>query len=119
MIKVFISQPMRGKTEQEIMEERERAIKAAMRHVMRHVEGDTVKVLESYFACYQGMKPLFYLGKSIELLSEADIAYFAQGWENARGCRIENTCAKEYGLYVIEDNGENEAIYVPEECPLP
>ena len=42
-------------------------------------------------------KPLWYLGKSLELLSTADIAYFAKGWEEARGCRIEHECAEEYG----------------------
>jgi hypothetical protein len=48
-----------------------------------------------------------FLGKSLELLSTADIAYFAKGWENARGCRIENTCAIEYGIAVIEDYTED------------
>ena len=48
-----------------------------------------------------------FLGKSLELLSTADIAYFAKGWENARGCRIENTCAIEYGITVIEDYTED------------
>lgn len=45
--------------------------------------------------------PLWYLGKSLELLSTADIAYFAPGWNEARGCRIENQCAKEYGIEKI------------------
>ena len=44
-----------------------------------------------------------HVGKSLELLSSADIAYFAKGWEEARGCKIENTCAVEYGITVIED----------------
>ena len=39
---------------------------------------------------------------SLQLLAKADIAYFAPGWEDARGCKIENTCAKEYGIQVIE-----------------
>lgn len=32
--------------------------------------------------------------------------YFAKGWEDARGCRIENQCAIEYGIEVIEDYTE-------------
>lgn len=114
-MKLFISQPMRGKSEQEILKVRKRAIESAM----QHVEGEPVEVLDSYFTGYDGKNPLFYLAKSIELLSEADMVYFAQGWKDARGCRIENTCAKEYGLYVIEDNGKNEAVNIPEESPLP
>lgn len=51
-------------------------------------------------------RPLWFLGKSLELLSTADIVYFAKGWEDARGCRIENQCAIEYGIEVIEDYTE-------------
>lgn len=42
--------------------------------------------------------PLWYLGKSIELLSTADVAYFLKGWNTARGCRIEYMCANDYGI---------------------
>ena len=43
-MKIFISQPMRGKTDAEILAERERAIKAA-----KAKWGDDVEVLESFF----------------------------------------------------------------------
>ena len=47
---------------------------------------------------------LWYLGKSLELLADADIAVFAKGWREARGCQIEFKCAKEYGIsYICED----------------
>lgn len=100
MIKLFISQPMKGKTKEEILAVRERAIESAERHL-----GEKVEVIDSYFedAPNDGNVPLYHLGKSIMLLSTADVAYFAKGWEEARGCRIENTCAIEYGLDVIED----------------
>ncbi|MBQ8249080.1 MAG: DUF4406 domain-containing protein, partial [Clostridia bacterium] len=51
--------------------------------------------------------PLWFLGKAIQLLSEADVVYFAKGWEQARGCRIENNCARAYGIkLIIEDYTE-------------
>lgn len=63
-----------------------------------------VEVIDSFFQeAPADAKPLWYLAKSLELLATADVAYFAPGWENARGCRIENTCAVEYGIDVIED----------------
>lgn len=99
MKKLFISQPMRGKTDKEILTERRRAIVAAERHL-----GEKVEVIDSFFREFPvEARPLWFLGKSIELLSTADVAYFAKGWEDARGCRIENTCAVEYGIDVIED----------------
>lgn len=99
MKKLFISQPMRGKTDEEILKEREKAVASAEKHL-----GEKVEVIDSFFQNAPAeAKPLWFLGKSLELLSTADVAYFAPGWENARGCRIENTCAIEYGITVIED----------------
>lgn len=99
MKKLFISQPMRGKTDEEILQEREKAVAAAEKHL-----GEKVEVIDSFFQNAPAeAKPLWFLGKSLELLSTADVAYFAPGWKEARGCRIENTCAIEYGITVIED----------------
>lgn len=99
MKKLFISQPMRGKTNEEILAVREKAIESAERNL-----GEKVEVIDSFFEnAPVDTKPLWYLAKSIELLATADVAFFAKGWEEARGCRIENTCAIEYGIDVIED----------------
>ena len=99
MKKLFISQPMRGKTDDEILKEREKAVASAEKHL-----GEKVEVIDSFFQNAPAeAKPLWFLGKSLELLSTADVAYFAPGWKEARGCRIENTCAIEYGITVIED----------------
>lgn len=100
MKKVFISMPMRGKTDEEILKEREKA----MRSVEREFK-EPVAIIDSFFqGAPADAKPLWFLGKSLELLSTADAAYFAKGWEDARGCRIEHQCAVEYGIeLVIED----------------
>lgn len=102
MKKLFISQPMRGKTDEEILAERKKAIESAERNL-----GEPVEVIDSFFQnAPVDARPLWFLGKSLELLSTADIAYFAKGWEDARGCRIEKQCAIEYGIEVIEDYTE-------------
>ena len=98
-MKVFISQPMKGKTNEEIKAERNRLIGK-----VRALYGDDIEIIDSFFenapadAC-----PLWFLGKSLELLATADVAAFARGWRDARGCRIENICAIEYGIEVVED----------------
>lgn len=98
MKKLFISQPMAGKTDEEIFAERERAIKAA-EELLR----EPVEVIDSFFrSAPVGAKPLWFLGKSLELLSDADIAYFAKDWQKARGCKIEHECAVEYGIPRID-----------------
>ena len=98
MKKLFISQPMRGKSDEEILAERKKAIELAQEMI-----GEPVEVIDSFFQeAPADAKPLWFLGKSLELLSGVDVAYFAQGWEDARGCRIEHTCAVEYNIDRIE-----------------
>ena len=55
--------------------------------------------------------PLCYLAKSLENMSLCDVAYFCDGWEEARGCRIEHETAEAYGVDIIyaEDEEEPEA----------
>lgn len=103
MKKLFISQPMRNKTNEEILAVREKAIKSVEKNL-----GEKVEVIDSFFMNKpEEAHPLCLLGKSLELLSTADVVYFAKGWEEARECKIENTCAIEYGLpLIIEDYTE-------------
>ena len=98
MKRLFISQPMRGKSDDEILTERSDAIQAA-----KEALGEEVEVIESFFqGAPADARPLWFLGKSLELLSTADIAYFAPGWNEARGCRMERACAEAYGIPFIE-----------------
>ena len=98
MVKVFISQPMRGRSQEQIESERDATIARAA-----EILGD-VREVPSYFGPRgaEQMSPLECLGKSLELMSHADVAVFAPGWEEARGCRIEHACAVEYGVEIVE-----------------
>ena len=99
MTKVFISQPMKDKTEQEILEERANIFQLAKESF------PDAELIDSYFDDYEpsaGNVGLKYLAKSLELLADADVVYFAPGWDEARGCRIENECAIKYGIEVHE-----------------
>lgn len=93
LMRLFISQPMRGKTDEQILDERNYAISRA-----KKILGD-VEVIDSFFKDTPiDASPLWFLGKSLELLSTADVVYFCNGWDTARGCRIEQMCAVEYGI---------------------
>ena len=98
MKKIFISQPMKGKTNEQIEAERK-----AIKETLDKDYGTDYEIVDSFFKdAPHDAKPLWFLGKSIELLSTADIAVFAHGWDGARGCRIEHECAVQYGLEVVE-----------------
>lgn len=96
MKRVFISQPMNGRDDVEILETRASAARAAQEHLH-----ETVEIMDTFWPNDRGT-PLNLLGRSIMMLSQADLAVFAPGWDQARGCKIEHTCATEYGINILE-----------------
>lgn len=102
MKKLFISQPMRGLTDEEILKTREE-----IRVRAEQVIGKPIQLINSFIEEYPGeinkSIPVWYLGKSIQFLSQADIAYFGGDWRNARGCKIEHEIADAYDIKIIEE----------------
>lgn len=94
-MKVMISQPMRGKTEKQIRKEREKIVKELTEQ--GHEVVDTIFAEETPKDCDTA---LYYLSKSIEAIGKVDGVVFMEGWQLARGCRIENEIAREYGKFV-------------------
>lgn len=105
-MKAMLSQPMAGKTDEEIAATRERAIKA--------LEAQGYEVVNTLFTDEwykpENMKergveniPLCFLAKSLENMSKCHVAYFCKGWEQARGCRVEHEAAIAYGLTILHE----------------
>ncbi len=95
--KIFISQPMKGKTEVEIRNER--------KNLVEEIEKNGGEVIDSVFTEFDETTykttPLVYLAESIRLLAKADIAIFMPGYYEARGCRIEFDCCQKYDIDCI------------------
>lgn len=102
MKKIFISQPMRGWKKEEIL-----AFRNIIKMNLKNSLNEDIEIIDSYFEDYpreiNKNIPIYHLGKSIELLSQADIAYFGGDWKNARGCQIEYAICKKYGIETIEE----------------
>ena len=79
---------MNGKTEEEILKEWNEVIKAIEKH---YADDDTeVEIIGSYFKDYDtenGCIPLKYLAKSLEMLADADVVFFAVGGTLPEGAR--------------------------------
>lgn len=110
MKKAMLSQPMAGKTQEEIVATRKKAIAALKEQGYEIV--NTLFTDEWY--SNESMKkrgvvqiPLCFLAKSLENMSLCHAAYFCHGWEKARGSRIEHEAACAYGLDVIYEDGYN------------
>ncbi len=98
-MKLFISQPMNGKTDEEILKVRDEILKEVKENC-----GEEITLIDSFITdTPPSINPaIWYLGQSILLLSKADIVYFGNGWQKARGCVIENAIANAYNLVIIE-----------------
>jgi len=103
-VKAMLSQPMNGKTEEEIVATRNRAIS--------FLQGKGYEIVNTLFTdewySNESMRnrgvvqiPLCFLAKSLENMSLCHVVFFCKGWEDARGCRIEHEAAKAYGLEII------------------
>ena len=102
--KAMLSQPMAGRTENEINETRERAIatlKEKGYEIVNTLFTDEWYSKEAMAERGVVQIPLCFLAKSLENMSLCHVAYFCKGWEETRGCRIEHEAAKAYGLEVI------------------
>ena len=106
-MKAMLSQPMNGKTNEEIVATRERAIK--------ELEAAGYEVVNTLFTdewySSENMKnrgveniPLCFLAKSLENMSLCNAVYFCKGWDKARGCKIEHDAAVAYGLDIIYED---------------
>ncbi len=95
-LKIMISQPMKGKTEEQIRSERAELVKK--------LEEKGHEVVDTIFAEEppEGDARLYYLAKSIEAMSKVDAVVFMPGWEKARGCQIEHEIAVKYNKFIKE-----------------
>ena len=101
MMKAMLSQPMAGKSDDEIIATREKAIKA--------LEAQGYEIVNTLFTDEwynrENMEkrgvvqiPLCFLAKSLEKMSLCHAAYFCKGWERARGCLLVLDCSVDFGV---------------------
>lgn len=104
MKKAMLSQPMAGKSEEEIVTTRNAAIKSLKSkgyEIVNTLFTDEWYSKEQMTARGVVQIPLCFLAKSLENMSLCHAAYFCKGWEKTRGCKIEHDAAVAYGLEVI------------------
>ena len=107
---IFISQPMTGKSEEEILATRQKAIDKI--HQLFDADGVEINIIASYINDATRKRfeervnddinwDIYWLSKSLERLSMADMIWLCEGWEYSRGCNIELECAIQYGISIV------------------
>lgn len=101
-MKIMISQPMKGKTNEQIRQERAELVK--------ELEKKGHEVVDTVFenAPADEDVSIYCLAQSIRYIGKVDALYFMSGWEKARGCRIEHEVAVQYGKKVYYENEKME-----------
>jgi hypothetical protein len=97
MKKVIISQPMRGKSERQVRDERAQLV--------NELTGKGYEVVNTVFPDFTdaGNIPLKYLARSLEYIADVDCVRFMDGWKEARGCRMEHQACVDYGIGILRD----------------
>ena len=98
-IKIFLSQPMRGFTDEEIIARREEDIK----QLKKYFKDEPFEVINTLFKEEATAKnpAVEYLARSIAELANADYIAMSYDFESARGCLIEHKIADEYSIEKI------------------
>lgn len=109
MKKLFVSVPMKGRTEEEI-----KASIQKMKKIAEIYEGEELELIDSYIEDNphkDSKEAVWYLGESIKKLAQADVFIGIQEHYDWNGCHVEFVVKQEYGIksytipatYVIDD----------------
>lgn len=97
-MKIMISQPMKGKTNEQIKLEREELVKELLKHGYEVID----TVIDDFIEGEGNNYAIKCLARSIEFIASVDAVVFMNGWKESRGCNIEYEVAKNYGKFVME-----------------
>ena len=121
MKKLFVSVPMKGRTEEEI-----KASIQKMKKIAEVYIGEELELIDSYIEDNppkNNNQAVWYLGESLKKLSQADVFIGIEQDYDWNGCNIESSVALRYGIrtiridahYVI-DNYESILSKLRREC---
>ena len=92
-MKVYLVQPMRGMSKEDILRVREMGIR-----VVKSIYPDA-EILENYFEDYDpSLPPVHYLAKSCELLAQADLMVMLPFYLGTPGCDVESHIGEAYKI---------------------
>lgn len=109
MKKLFVSVPMKGRTEEEIKESIQK-----MKKIAEIYEGEELELIDSYIEDKppkDSKEAVWFLGESLKKLAQADVFMGICEIYDWNGCCIEMETANKYGIkaytipvrYVIDD----------------
>lgn len=94
-LKVFISQPMHRKSEEEVFE-----IRKEIEDFLKTCVVDEPNIIDQYHQepSGEGNERIYYLGNSIAKMKDADIVIFTEDYEESTGCKVEKLIVELYKI---------------------
>ena len=116
---IFISQPMSGLSEEEILATRQKEINEI--YQIANKDNVEVNIIDSYIDDetrngFQGYMTnvinwdIYWLSQSLQKLAMANVLWLCDGWEYSKGCNIELECAIQYGLDIVYPPMKKEGV---------
>lgn len=101
IVKVFFSQPMNGLTDDEIKLERTYMMSEFRDYIVNELGFDDDVVIQDVNYIFdkkgpEGCGRLWYLGRSIQAMDDADYIVFHKDYANASGCCVEHAVGYNY-----------------------
>nr|DAK81770.1 MAG TPA: Blasticidin M [Bacteriophage sp.] len=104
MKKLFVSVPMKGRTEEEIRKTIDK-----MKKIAEIFEGEELELIDSYIEDNppkDNNQAVWFLGESLKKLSQADVFIGIRDAWAWNGCSVESEVAERYGIKRYFINGE-------------
>lgn len=96
--KLFIIQLTDGKSNEEIEQEKQIAFETVKKYIHYKLELIDEVIDSSFKDSTVSKNKLLLFAKSLELLSTADLVYFADGWKNSKIHKLQYMCVTKLGI---------------------
>ena len=110
-VRVFISQPMSGYTEEQYLETRKEA-EAEIDSYFANATSFTYEIVSTYYdkeakdAEKMKYPKIYRLGHALMVLASCEYIYFAGNWKDKRSCVVEFIVSRMFGVYIIDKKNE-------------
>lgn len=105
---VFISQPMAGLTDEQILARRNQLIEK----IKSWFPNNEIDVIDSFTKSEEicGRGRIAMLGDSIAMMRDADTVVFADGWEKSPGCNVEHEVCVQYHIHRLYEKVKDQEL---------
>ena len=101
MKRVMFSQPMANKTYAEICDTKYDTAEKLADKIKKTLRVEAFAIMNTTVPNHEEKTDIECFAESIGYLAKADLLVMCNGWENARGCKLEHDIAEAYGVPIM------------------